>query len=98
MKVVINGRFLTQRLTGVQRFAFEISKRLSKVDGEIIFLIPSLDNGHGKRNAGLNKTRHPLPWEGISRNLLEQFGLSSPLLFNTLSRAAGSGVAVIFDP
>lgn len=41
MKVVINGRFLTQNLTGVQRFAFEISKRLSKVNGEIILLTPS---------------------------------------------------------
>ena len=35
MKVVINGRFLTQRITGVQRFAIEIIKELDKlVSGE----------------------------------------------------------------
>lgn len=29
--IYINGRFLTQNLTGVQRFAIELSKKLSKI-------------------------------------------------------------------
>ncbi len=43
MKVFINGRFLTQRLTGVQRFAIEIVKALDTVVGpqdDFTVLIP----------------------------------------------------------
>lgn len=41
-KVYINARFLTQKLTGVQRFAVEISKQLktSELGGEICFIAP----------------------------------------------------------
>lgn len=38
-KIVINGRFLTQNITGVQRFAIEISKRL-KVRNEVVIVCP----------------------------------------------------------
>ena len=39
--IYINARFLTQNLTGVQRFAYEISKLLSNnYADKIIFLIP----------------------------------------------------------
>lgn len=31
MKIIINGRFLTQNITGVQRLAHEIVKELDKV-------------------------------------------------------------------
>ena len=31
-KIYINGRFLTQKLSGVQRHAFELSKHLSEID------------------------------------------------------------------
>ncbi|WP_288397480.1 glycosyltransferase family 1 protein [uncultured Acinetobacter sp.] len=41
--IYINARFLTQNITGVQRFAIEISKSLSKKRHDIIFLVPSLD-------------------------------------------------------
>jgi glycosyltransferase involved in cell wall biosynthesis len=34
MKLVINARFLTQNITGVQRFAIEISKQLKKLYGD----------------------------------------------------------------
>ena len=30
MKIIINGRFLTQNITGVQRFAHEIVNKLDK--------------------------------------------------------------------
>lgn len=43
MKLYINGRFLTQKITGVQRYAIEIVKCLDKIineDDEVIILIP----------------------------------------------------------
>lgn len=36
MKIIVNARFLTQPITGVQRFAIEISLRLKKELGEKI--------------------------------------------------------------
>jgi glycosyltransferase involved in cell wall biosynthesis len=42
MRLVVNARFLTQDITGVQRFAIEISKQLKKMYGdEIAFVTPS---------------------------------------------------------
>ena len=39
MKIIVNGRFLTQKLTGVQRVALEILKELDKISGNAeIFL------------------------------------------------------------
>lgn len=41
MKVVVNARFLTQRITGVQRFAIELSRQLINIYGkEAIFVAP----------------------------------------------------------
>lgn len=44
MKIIINGRFLTQNITGVQRVAHEIVKELDKISKEksleIIILTP----------------------------------------------------------
>ncbi|MGL4610996.1 MAG: glycosyltransferase family 4 protein [Trueperaceae bacterium] len=42
MRVIINARFLTQKITGVQRYAIELSKRLKILasDIEFIFLAP----------------------------------------------------------
>ncbi|EJV57860.1 hypothetical protein IEO_04868 [Bacillus wiedmannii] len=42
MKIYINGRFLTQKITGVQRVAHEIVKQLDNVNAgmEIIILVP----------------------------------------------------------
>ncbi len=39
-RVYVNARFLTQKLSGVQRFAIEISKELKKNDDKIVFLSP----------------------------------------------------------
>ena len=41
--IYINARFLTQNTTGVQRFALEICKSLSKKRDDIVFLVPSVD-------------------------------------------------------
>lgn len=40
MQIYINARFLTQRITGVQRFAIEISKQLLLLDPSIQFIAP----------------------------------------------------------
>ncbi|GAB4186251.1 MAG: glycosyltransferase family 1 protein [Calditrichia bacterium] len=37
--IVINGRFLTQPITGVQRFAIEISRKLKKILGDKLLII-----------------------------------------------------------
>ncbi len=41
MIIYINARFLTQPITGVQRFAIEICKELQKVNENIVFVCPS---------------------------------------------------------
>lgn len=38
--IVINARFLTQQITGVQRFAVEISKEIKKSNLPVVFLAP----------------------------------------------------------
>ena len=40
MNIYINARFLTQPITGVQRFAIEICKELQKINENIIFVSP----------------------------------------------------------
>lgn len=39
--IYINGRFLTQNLTGVQRFAYELTSRLSLLRDDVVILVPS---------------------------------------------------------
>lgn len=38
--IVVNARFLTQELTGVQRFGIELSRQLKALDSSIIFVSP----------------------------------------------------------
>lgn len=38
--IVVNARFLDQKITGVQRFAIEISKELDKLRDDVFFLCP----------------------------------------------------------
>ncbi|MDB5141148.1 MAG: glycosyl transferase group 1 [Mucilaginibacter sp.] len=38
--IIVNARFLTQRVTGVQRFAIEISKILRVLNDKIVFVTP----------------------------------------------------------
>ncbi|HFI5640608.1 TPA: glycosyltransferase family 4 protein [Raoultella planticola] len=45
MKIVyVNGRFLTQKITGVQRFAYEIVLHLSRLRSDIVILVPDLSS------------------------------------------------------
>ncbi len=39
--IYVNARFLTQPLTGVQRYAFEISMQMKKLNPSIVFLTPN---------------------------------------------------------
>lgn len=42
IRLIVNARFLTQRLTGVQRFSIEISKEIKKIYGdEVVFVAPN---------------------------------------------------------
>ena len=38
--VVINGRFLSQRITGIQRFAYEICRSLQQIGADYVILAP----------------------------------------------------------
>lgn len=40
MKIYINGRFLTQRLTGVHRYAFEMCRALKRLGVDVIVVAP----------------------------------------------------------
>lgn len=40
----INARFLTQKITGVQRFALELSKEIIKQINDVIFIVPNMDD------------------------------------------------------
>ncbi|MGS4820551.1 glycosyltransferase family 4 protein [Raoultella terrigena] len=40
--IYINGRFLTQQITGVQRFAYELCLQLSRRRTDVIILVPAL--------------------------------------------------------
>jgi len=53
MKCLINGYFLCRRLTGIERYAYEITSRLDKLckDGEISIIIPvNAENIHNYKN------------------------------------------------
>lgn len=40
--IYVNARFLTQDLTGVQRFSLEVSKCLNKIKNNLIYLVPDI--------------------------------------------------------
>jgi glycosyltransferase involved in cell wall biosynthesis len=88
--LIVNSRFLTQDITGVQRFAIEISKQLKELYGEnIVFVAPTniihvdLAKELDVKVIG-NKTGHI--WEQIDLPIyLKQNG--SPLLLNLANTA-----------
>nr|VUD34089.1 Uncharacterised protein [Raoultella sp. NCTC 9187] len=41
--IYINARFLTQNITGVQRFSYELCKELVKLRSDLVFLVPDKD-------------------------------------------------------
>jgi len=88
--LIINSRFLTQNITGVQRFAIEISKQLKKLYGENIQFVSPKNIIHHDLSKKLdvkiigNKTGHL--WEQIDLpKYLKNHG--SPLLLNLANTA-----------
>ena len=94
--IYINGRFLLQQLSGVQRFAFEMSKKLSKKDNvNIILLTPAFSSIKKSYNYDFNIKRIGFNrshlWEQVdlllflkSNNnpLLINFSNSCPILYS----------------
>ncbi len=82
--IVVNSRFLTQKMTGVQRYAVEISKALKKINGNISFVTPTnIVNHEVAQILGAEKfgKLQGHPWEQIE---LPRFLKSKgdPLLLN----------------
>ncbi len=87
--IVVNARFLTQKISGVQRFAIELSLRLKKLMPEIIFVAPhniyhhNLANQLGVITVGITKGHL---WEQIDLPLfLVKHG--NPFLINLANTA-----------
>lgn len=81
MNVYINGRFLTQRVTGVQRFALEIIKRLDKqTEMAFTILVPSdYEGNHQFANIDIKKVGNATghKWEQLE---LPRHVKSAPLI------------------
>jgi len=88
--IVVNASFLAQPLTGVQRFAVEISRRLKRLDSSIVFLAPP----HARGSSYLNELDAQII-DGFGcksfakKQMWEQFvlpsylaGMGSPFLIN----------------
>ncbi len=85
MKIVVNGRFLCAKATGVQRFAFEISRHLKRMDPSIEILCPHnivQTEWAEELDAKIIGSLKGHAWEQISlaRHLKQQ--KSNPILFS----------------
>ena len=88
--ICINARFLTQEITGVQRFAIEISRIFAKSRFNVMFLAPSKDIKQVELLDDLNVTQIGYSsgyfWEQVELPLyLKKNG--SPILVNLMSTA-----------
>ena len=88
--IIINARFLTQNITGVQRFAIEISRQLKKLYGDTIQFVSPQNIIHENLAKELdvkiigNRTGHL--WEQVDLpNYLKS--IDSPLLLNLANSA-----------
>ncbi len=78
-KIFINGRFLAQKLTGVQRYAQEVSSHLMKEHGDVWILRPSEKGASTNRHIFLAFGRG-LQWEQIALPFYLKCIGSPPLL------------------
>ncbi len=83
MKIFINARFLTQPISGVQRYGIECSRQILKIHTDVVFLAPADIIHHDlaqEFNVKIIGTYKGHNWEQIDLPLyLEQLG-SPPLL------------------
>lgn len=90
MIIIINARFLTQEITGVQRFAFEVSRELKKIYGLSVKFIAPKNILYPKLVKELevevigNLTGHL--WEQISLPIY-LYKIGKPLLINLTNTA-----------
>lgn len=103
MNIYVNSRFLTQNLTGVQRYAIELSKQLKKIYGDdIVFVCPNnVVNNEAFKLLGAKIIGH------YTGHLWEQWDLprflkknGAPLLINLSNTAPliyGNKVTTIHD-
>ncbi len=87
--IFVNARFLTQKPTGVQRFAFEISRALKNIRNDIAFVSP-----HGIVNHDMADELNPITIGRFGSHLWEQIDLplflrkkGHPLLINLANTA-----------
>lgn len=87
--IYVNARFLTQRITGVQRFALEICKQLKKIRQDVVFVAPK--NIKHKADA---EALDVITYGSTSGHIWEQFSLprllkkeGNPLLLNLANTA-----------
>ncbi len=89
MKIYINARFLTQHLSGVQRYGIECSRKIKKLHPEAVFLAPkNILNKEVAEELGVQVigTRKGHLWEQVDLPLfLKKEG--SPPLFNPCNTA-----------
>src|SRR5690349_7900624 len=81
----INGKFLTQRLTGVQRYAHELSKELLKNPSPAEVIAPAdydwNEHYKGTLEAKTTKGKGGILWEQLTLPMVLN-KLSKPLLLN----------------
>lgn len=100
-KIYINARFLTQPVTGVQRFALEICKELIKLRADIIFLTPPIHSEQVPEGFNIEQIgqKNGLYWEQIELpHFLKKQG--NPLLINLCNRGPlfySNNIIVIHD-
>lgn len=89
MNFIVNARFLSQNLTGVQRYAIEVAKRLKQIFPELIFITP----GNIKQSATADELNAVI-FGKTTGHLWEQFELVSylrkhgePVLLNLTATA-----------
>lgn len=89
LKVYINGRFLTQQITGVQQFAFEICRYLQHSTFELVVVVPkgtSIPKSLSHLQFKVVGQNNGYIWEQIELpNFLKRNG--SPLLLNFCNTA-----------
>ena len=95
MKYAINGKFLCQKITGVQRFSYEIVKELDKIvpKGEFVIVMPKRKCKHIKLN-NIEIVAYGL----FSGNVWEQISFPHYLIKNGLIGINLGNVAPIIKP
>lgn len=102
MKIIINGRFLTHRVTGVERYAHEICKALDKCSDEneyILAVPPEVSEIPYYNNIKIVKVGklHDRLWEHVSfpRYVAKQKGISLNLC--NVAPLSNPGIVCIHD-